>query len=98
MQPTPLAAWVRGIAVFSPHPGSRRSRGVTFWRLRAAEFFGREVSVAEMRRALVAAGVRIGNDGEITNMLARESMMRAARTFPERYVLDPVTGWVGVRQ
>jgi hypothetical protein len=51
-----------------------------------------------MRRALVAAGVRIGDDGETTNMLARESMIRAARVFPDRYVVDAAAGRVGVRR
>jgi hypothetical protein len=79
------------------HPGSRRSRPVAFWAGQAALFLGRPVSPSEFRTAALAAGVRLGPDGEATDFAAGESLFRALRTFPARYELT-ADGRVDIRK
>jgi hypothetical protein len=54
------------------------------------------VTAADFRRASRDAGIRIGHDGEATDLLARESLTRALRVFADRYTTD-ADGLVVVR-
>ena len=91
-----LTAWIRAVSVHSPHPGSRRTRPVSFWLQHAGAFLGRSVSASEFRAAAVVAGVRLGPDGESTDLLALETLRRAVVVYPGRYLVN-AAGKVEVR-
>ena len=89
-----LIAFVRAIAVHSQHPGSRRSRPISWWKPVLEKLLGTQLKLGEIRTAMLAAGVRVGSDGESTNLLAKESLRRASVVMPDLVREDAETGMV----